>query len=213
MALELDKETYTAEEVRALTEGLEKNKNQILSEKKQFEEKATKFDEMSQQAIDAQNALKKAEEDKLRTAGEFETLANQKDQELETLRASVAQEKAAREQTVIDNFANTIAGEVSQGLSAQQIKDAAYFLKENIQLNDQGQPVFMQAGMVVDNETMKKNFSESRPYLVAGPQSTGGGAVQTRSGGGAKAFKDMNQTEKTQLANEDPIKYKQLAGI
>ena len=61
-------------------------------------------------------------------------------------------------------------------------------------------------------QELANHFKSAYPFLCDGSGATGGGA-QGGGGGAAsdKSFKDMTLTERAQLANSDPVKYKQLS--
>lgn len=191
--------TFTQEQVNEMiaaklneeTTGLKSKVDELLGEKKSAQAKATESE-----------ALRKQQEElALKEKGEYETLYGSANEELTNLKAQVASDREKANQNTIKSFAAQLAGDVSGGLGAQAIEDATNILSSSVQINDDGQPVFTVGGIQVDVETMKKQFTESRSYLVAGSGSTGGGATQSTGTGGAggnKGWSKMSIKEKTQ---------------
>jgi len=156
-------------------EGLKKSKADLLAEKKAEQAKANESEDLRKQQ----------EEFALKEKGEFEKLYGASNEELKNLKAQVAADKDKTDKNTIKSFAAKLAGDLSGGLGAEAIADATDILSRSVSLNDSGEPVFTVGGIQVDSDTMKKQFSESRPYLVAGSMASGGGATQTKSAGGA----------------------------
>lgn len=192
--------TYTQAEVDEMIGGLKKSRDEILSEKKAEAAKRAEIEA----------AKKQVEENALKEKGEFETLYGQTNEELTNLRAQVAADKEAQKQNTIKNYAAKLATDIAGGLGGTAVEDVTRILSESVQINDDGQPVYTIGGVQVDSETMIKQFRESRPYLVAGSQASGGGASQTQSTGGAgysgKDYSKMSPEQQVAYLEANPPK-------
>jgi len=203
---------YTEDELKAIvdkavseaTAGLKAKNDELISGRRSDQ---AKLEEMEAQRLETERLA--AEKN-----GEFEKLYSSTQSKLAETEAAWKLEREQNAQKTINGVATAIAGELSGALGEGAISTASMLIAQNIELNESGEPEFKVGGVTVDKSAFVDNFKTNHSYLVSTVQSSGGGATQQQGGSVRdKPFNEMSRTEKTRLANEDPIKYKQLAGM
>jgi hypothetical protein len=175
--------------------------DELLGEVKGTKRKKAELEEA--QRIEAE---KKAIEN-----GEYKVVLDNTRKDLEDERTNNQAFRQQIESKNIDIASANIASSVSSDesnryLLAREIKDYTTVVD--------GEVKYTIGGVSVDQKTVIDHVKTKFPSLVDGNPATGDNAKRGTggTGGSATSFKDMSRTERTRLANEDPIKYNQLAG-
>jgi predicted nuclease with TOPRIM domain len=166
-------EAFTKEEVESQIAGLRQKVDELLTEKKT----------VSQRAKELEDQQKKLEEDRQKEKGEFKSLYEKTQAELEQER------EAARKfrQTIQTKELEGEALKIAAGLT-RDTKRAELLKKEVLQFakyTEEGVK-FEIGGLTVTPEKLVETVKESYPFLVDGSGATGGGAAGGKSGGAAK---------------------------
>lgn len=193
----------TVDALKLENEKMSAKNSELLDEVKGTKRKKTELEE----------AQRLAEEQKAIENGEFKNLLEARTKELEEERAKAQAFKQQVTQKDIDLAASSIAAKLSSSsesnryLLSREVKDYAEVFE--------GEVIFKIGGVTVDQQAVVDHLKNKFPSLVDGNPASGDGAKNGTgsTSGGAVSFKDMSRTEKALLAKEDPIKYKQLAGI
>lgn len=159
--------------------------------------------------------LDKNKDDKHRKAGNIAELDASWNQKFEDLKAKHADEvsklKGQVSKLLVDNVAETMAAELS---------DAPELLSEIIRKRlvvEEGangpETRVLDASGTLSAKTvdeLREEFKSNKKYaaIIRGSQASGGGSNGGGNGGGAaKAFKDMSEKERTELAKSNPAEY------
>lgn len=143
--------------------------------------------------------------------GEFKNLLDTRTKELEDALASGQAFKQEVNQKNVDLSAANIAAslntvsDANRYLLAREIKDYTSVVDGEIN--------YIIGGVKVDQQSVIDHVKTKFPSLVDGNPASGDNARHNAGSGGGSAtpFKDMSRTERTRLAIEDPVKYKQLS--
>jgi hypothetical protein len=167
-------EAFTKEEVESQIVGLRQKVDELLTEKKT----------VSQRAKELEDQQKKLEEDRQKEKGEFKSLYEKTQGELEQERESARKFR----QTIQTKELEGEALKIASGLT-RDTKRAELLKKEVLQFakyTEEGVK-FEIGGLPVTPEKLVETVKESYPFLVDGSGATGGGAAGgNKSGGAAK---------------------------
>lgn len=155
---------------------------------------------------EAEEAARREAEEKAKKNGDFEQLfksaedkASKYEQELNTLRENIANEKRT-------NTALSLAGELAEGANAKLLSE---FIARRLKVDDEGVKVIDASGnlTVATLDDLKKEFSTDATYssLLKGNQSAGGGATGSQTGSGAA--KEMARADFDKLSAPDRMKF------
>lgn len=187
---------------------LENKANELLGEKKKLQLEYEEFkldskkklsDMHSSNGDDAEaEKLQALLDDALKKNGDWESKYNGliEDNRQKTLKAEAA--RIAATLTKDTNRASLLEQQISNRLTL----DGDSFSV----LDATGKPT------ISSIEELTGQIKEQYPFLVDGSQASGGGARGGSGGAGAtKKYSEMSMTERAQLANSDPVKFKELA--
>lgn len=181
--------TFTQEQVNELiekeTHGLKQKVEELLGESKTAKQRAKELEESQQQA----------EEERQRQAGEFKTLYEKTQQELEQERATARQFRESIQAKDIEGEAYKLAASLTKDtkraeLLAKEARNFAQYTESGVTFEVGGVPI--EAGKLA--EKLRSDY----PFLVDGSGASGGGASGS-SGGGAAPMKgkvDGNKDER-----------------
>ena len=202
-----EKETYTAAEVEELTAGLKENNRKLIEEKQASNLSAKEANDLANKSKLEAEAV---EQTRLKEQSEFKTLWEQ-----EQVKSKASEEKYANyESNMKKKDVNASALNIAASLTTNEKQRA--MLVEQISKNavhGENGVSFEFGGIELSGDKLKEKLRTDYPFLVDGNPASGDGRKGGlgNSGGATVAFKDMSRTEKSRLAIEDPVKYKQLS--
>ncbi|KAA0970303.1 hypothetical protein FPY71_07200 [Aureimonas fodinaquatilis] len=179
------------------TEGLKRKNAELLAETKSEREK--------RQALERQH--EEAEQARQREAGEFKTLYEKSQTDLEKER----NDNRTFRQTIQDRDREAAAASLASELTRDTAR-AALLKKEALafaEFTDQGVQ-FKIGGIQQDKAKVLEHLKTQYPFLVDGNQSNGGGANGGSGGAAGKKLSDLNDEERLKLAREDPAAFRKL---
>jgi predicted nuclease with TOPRIM domain len=162
----------TAEQIKAERDALKLHHEKLLGETKTAKQKAAELEA----------AQSKAEEERQKEKGEFKSLYEKTQAELEVERTARREDSVKRRELDVSSNALTIAADI--GVDAGSVK----LLKQEIAAHSvysDGQITYELAGITVSKEKIVEHLSGEYPRLVKGNQSSGGSAIGGKQGGSA----------------------------
>jgi len=214
-------------EIDKQVSAIRSNKNEILSEKRELEEKLKRLDKID---VEEYNTLK--EQEMRRQAGEGGKPAELVDmqlalQKLETerdfLKSDLQKHKAQFESIQTAYNKEKIQSALSKEFSGLGVSDEyksvlvkANALNADVTTDESGNPiVYMntQSGKLPVTEWAKSwGESQEAKAFIKAQVSSGGGAQGAGGKYAGKSFADMTLSERTELAKSDPGLYKEMKG-
>lgn len=164
-------------------------------------EESKKFKTKAQQLESAQS---EAEKKRAKEKGEFESLYNNTQTELEAERKTNAEFRQSIQKKDINSAALKVAAGLTKDISRaellqEKIAGMSRYTENGIK--------FELGGIEVDSAKVASHLSEKYPYLVDGNQSNGGGANGGQGSGAAKVisrtdFNAMNATDRMKFTKD-----------
>lgn len=179
------------------TSGLKNKVAELLNETKTEREKR----------VALETAAREAEEARQKEKGEFKTLYEATQSELEKERASIREFKETLQKKEIESEALKLASGLTKDTGRLNLlkKEA----REYIKFDEKG-AFFEIGGMRVDADKIKAKLSEEYPFLIDGSQASGGGASGGNGGGVTKKFEEYTGAELSEIRKTNPVQYEKL---
>jgi DNA repair exonuclease SbcCD ATPase subunit len=194
-------EAFTAEELQAKLDeelsGLKAKRDELLGLHAKDKERLTELEKAQQEA----------EEARQREKGEFKSLYEKTQAELETERENARKFRQQIQQKELEGAANALVTELTRDNKRAELlrKEALQFAK----YTDDGVK-FEVGGVEVDAAKLKQKLSDDYPFLVDGSQASGGGAQGGNRNGQAGKWADYSSAELSEIRKSDPARYEQL---
>lgn len=165
----------------------------------------TKAEREKRQALERQH--EEAEAARQKEAGEFKTLYEKAQADLDKEREEARKFRQAIQDKDRESAANAIASELTRDTAraALLMKEAQAFAK----YTDEGVK-FEIGGVPVERTKVIEHLKSQYPFLVDGNQSSGGGASGGNGGAGTKKLSEMNDEERLALARENPETFRKM---
>lgn len=175
-------EAFTAEELQSRLDsevaGLKAKRDELLGLHAKDKERLAELEKAQQEA----------EEARQREKGEFKSLYEKTQAELQAEREQAQKFRQTIQQKELESSANAIIGELTRDSKRAELlrKEALNFAKHT------GEGVrFEVGGVEVDADKLKEKLAADYPFLVDGSGASGGGAQGgTRSGKAGQMFRD-----------------------
>lgn len=194
-------EAFTAEELQAKLDeelaGLKAKRDELLGLHAKDKERLTELEKAQQEA----------EEARQREKGEFKSLYEKTQAELEAERDNARKFRQQIQQKELEGAANALVTELTRDNKRAELlrKEALQFAK----YTDEGVK-FEVGGVEVDAAKLKQKLSDDYPFLVDGSQASGGGAQGGNRNGQAGKWADYTSAELSEIRKSDPARYEQL---
>ena len=194
-------EAFTAEELQARLDeelaGLKAKRDELLGLHAKDKERLSELEKAQQEA----------EEARQREKGEFKSLYEKTQAELETERENARKFRQQIQQKELEGAANALVTELTRDNKRAELlrKEALQFAK----YTDDGVK-FEVGGVEVDAAKLKQKLSDDYPFLVDGSQASGGGAQGGNRNGQAGKWADYTSAELSEIRKSDPARYEQL---
>jgi DNA repair exonuclease SbcCD ATPase subunit len=194
-------EAFTAEELQAKLDeelsGLKAKRDELLGLHAKDKERLTELEKAQQEA----------EEARQREKGEFKSLYEKTQSELEAERENARKFRQQIQQKELEGAANALVTELTRDNKRAELlrKEALQFAK----YTDEGVK-FEVGGVEVDAAKLKEKLSADYPFLVDGSQASGGGAQGGNRNGQAGKWADYSSAELSEIRKSDPARYEQL---
>lgn len=194
-------EAFTAEELQAKLDeelaGLKAKRDELLGLHAKDKERLSELEKAQQEA----------EEARQREKGEFKSLYEKTQAELETERENARKFRQQVQQKDLEGAANALVTELTRDNKRAELlrKEALQFAK----YTDDGVK-FEVGGVEVDAAKLKEKLSADYPFLVDGSQASGGGAQGGNRNGQAGKWADYTPAELSEIRKSDPARYEQL---
>ena len=194
-------EAFTAEELQAKLDeelaGLKAKRDELLGLHAKDKERLSELEKAQQEA----------EEARQREKGEFKSLYEKTQAELETERENARKFRQQIQQKELEGAANALVTELTRDNKRAELlrKEALQFAK----YTDEGVK-FEVGGVEVDAAKLKEKLSADYPFLVDGSQASGGGAQGGNRNGQAGKWADYSSAELSEIRKSDPARYEQL---
>jgi hypothetical protein len=177
--------------------GLKNKIKELTDETKAEREKRQRLEREAEE-----NEQKRATE-----AGEFKTLFERSQSELEKERATNREFRQKMQDRDRDAAAAALAGQLTRdtakaGVLKKELLAHAEFTDEGVQ--------FKIGGIAQDQAKMLEHMKAQYPFLVDGIQSNGGGANGGGGGAAGKKLHEMNDDERLELVTKDPERFRKL---
>jgi hypothetical protein len=177
--------------------GLKNKIKELTDETKAEREKRQRLEREAEE-----NEQKRATE-----AGEFKTLYEKSQSDLEKERAANRDFRQKMQDRDRDAAAAALAGQLTRdtakaGVLKKELLAHAEFTDEGVQ--------FKIGGIVQDQPKMLEHMKTQYPFLVDGIQSNGGGANGGSGGAAGKKLSEMNDEERLDLVKNDPERFRKL---
>jgi hypothetical protein len=184
-------------------EGLKRQNQTLLDEAKEAKRLRREADEkLSQKEIDAAKAR-----------GDFEQLFTSSEQALAAERAKLAELTTSIERRDLTSAAAKISSSIAEGENAEIL---AEFVQRRLKIVEGQVKVTDAAGnlTIASLDDLAKEFQQAPRYasLVRGTQANGGGAAGSKGGGATKTLNDLSESERKQLAKDNPAEFDRLVG-
>lgn len=194
--------TYSEDEVRSLLEketaGLKSKVEELLGEKKT----------VSQRAKELEEAQEKADQERMTEKQQFRELYEREQKAKQELAEKYEEFQSRIRKQEISLHATNVAGELTRDVSRAELlaEKASQFAKY-----EGDKIVFELGGVPVDREKVVEHLKSKYPFLVDGPDSSGGGATGSIRGGAAnKKASEYSEAERVQIYKEDPERFRQI---
>lgn len=194
-------EAFTAEELQAKLDeelsGLKAKRDELLGLHAKDKERLSELEKAQQEA----------EEARQREKGEFKSLYEKTQAELEAERENARKFRQQIQQKELEGAANALVTELTRDNKRAELlrKEALQFAK----YTDEGVK-FEVGGVEVDATKLKQKLSDDYPFLVDGSQASGGGAQGGNRNGQAGKWADYTSAELSEIRKSDPARYEQL---
>lgn len=194
-------EAFTADELqeRIDTEvaGLKAKRDELLGLHAQEKERLKELEE----------AQRKLEEDRLREKGEFKSLYEKTQSELEAERENARKFRQTIQEKELEQSANSLVGELTRDNKRAELlrKEAMQYAK----YTDKG-VVYEIGGVAVDAAKLKEKLAADYPFLVDGSGASGGGAQGGSRDGKAGKWADYTPAQLSEIRQSDPAQYEHL---
>lgn len=154
-----------------------------------------------------EEAAEAAEAERAKQAGEFKTLYEKAQADLDKERAENRAFKQKIEEKDREGVAASIAGELTRDTSRAALlkKEALSFLKNS----DDGVK-FEIGGVGVDRAKVLEHLKAAYPFLVDGNQAGGGGAPGGGGGAAKTKLSEMTEAERVKLYRDNPTEFERL---
>ena len=194
-------EAFTAEELQEKLDselsGLKAKRDELLGLHAKDKERLTELEKAQQEAEEARQKEK----------GEFKSLYEKTQADLEAERDSSRKFRQTIQEKELESAANAITGELTRDTKRAELlrKEALQFAK----YTDEGVK-FEIGGVEVDAAKLKEKLSSDYPFLVDGSGASGGGAQGGSKDGKAGNWADYTPAELSDIRKADPAKYEHL---
>ncbi len=195
-------EAFTSDEVKTMigneVAGLKAKRDELLGLHAKEKERLSELEE----------SQRKAEEERQREKGEFKSLYEKTQSELESERDNARKFRQQVQDRDLDSNANSLVSELTRDSKRAELlrKEALQFAKyteDGIQ--------YEIGGVTVDADKVKQKLTEEYPFLVDGSQANGGGAQgAAKQALGVKKASEYTEAERVSLYKEDPVKFKEI---
>lgn len=198
-------EAFTAEELQAKLDeevaGLKAKRDELLGLHAKDKERLQELERAQQEAEEARQKEK----------GEFKSLYEKTQAELESERDQARKFRQQVQEKELEVTAASLVAELTR-----DTQRAALLKKEALQFakyTDEGVK-YEVGGVEVDADKLKEKLAADYPFLVDGSGASGGGAQGgSRNGQGLKPWAEMSEKERLQLKQDNPVEfYKRLKG-
>jgi hypothetical protein len=198
---------FTASEVEELTKGLKSKLDELLTEKKSASKKAQEA-EQARLAMEQESARKSGELDRFEASlrGEFSKRETALSAELEAWKnTSLSEAKAAIISSMAGSFIDDTVPRSAKMFLNLEVGEGGKFTTK---FTDPDTGEVLTTDIKEFLKLAAKDPELSR--LMKSTTATGGGAAGSKGAGGAKPFDQMNETDRSKLANTDPARFAQL---
>ena len=195
-------EAFTAEELQARVDaevaGLKAKRDELLGLHSKDKERLAELEKAQQEA----------EEARQREKGEFKSLYEKTQAELEAERENARKFRQQTQEKELQLAAGSIVGELTR-----DPKRAELLRKEALQFARYGEEgvKYEIGGVEVDAGKIKEKLAADYPFLVDGSGASGGGAQGgSRNGQAVKKFSEYTGAELSAIRRESPTEYERL---
>lgn len=155
-----------------------------------------------------------AEEKRMQEKGEFESLYKSEREKFQQLQERYESERSERINQTREQFAMSLAVELSGALGDRQTALMKKELLQYVQMHDEG-PYFELGGFKVDADSIRSKMRTELPFLCSGSGATGGQAPgnngkAVNAGSNPWSKETFNLTEQARIIKEDPAKAESL---
>ena len=194
-------EAFTAEELQAKLDqelsGLKAKRDELLGIHAKDKERLTELEKAQQDA----------EEARQREKGEFKSLYEKTQSELEAERENGRKFRQTIQEKELESAANSLISDLTRDSKRAELlrKEAMQFAK----YTETGVQ-FEIGGVVVDAAKVKEKLAAEYPFLVDGSGASGGGAQGGNRNGQAGKWADYSPAELSAIRKSEPAKYEHL---
>lgn len=194
-------EAFTAEELQAKIDeelsGLKAKRDELLGLHAKDKERLSELEK----------AQLEAEEARQKEKGEFKSLYEKTQADLEAERENARKFRQTIQEKELESAANALTGELTRDTKRAELlrKEALQFAK----YTEEGVK-FEIGGVEVDAAKLKEKLATDYPFLVDGSGASGGNAQGGSRNGQAGKWADYTPAELSDIRKSDPAKYEQL---
>ena len=195
-------ETFTKEQVQEMIAGevaaLKKKNEELLGEKKTAAQRAEELEQERQ----------RAEEERQREKGEFKSLYEKTQAELDAERQAARQFREQVQAKEIDGEAYKLAASLSKDTKRAEL--LASLARQYARYTEEG-VAFEVGGIPVEPGKLAEKLRSDYPFLADGSGASGGGASGGKGGGAAsKKFGEYSGSELAAIRRDSPDEYERL---
>lgn len=194
-------EAFTAEEMQAKLDeelsGLKSKRDELLGVHAKDKERLAELEQ----------AQKEAEDARQREKGEFKSLYEKTQQELEQERENARKFRQEIQSKELESAANNLVSDLTRDSKRAELlkKEAMQFAKYT-----ENGVVYEVGGVEVKAEKLKEQLASDYPFLVDGSGASGGGAQGGNRNGQAGKWSDYTSAELSDIRETDPARYEHL---
>lgn len=194
-------EAFTAEEMQVKLDeelsGLKSKRDELLGVHAKDKERLAELEQ----------AQKEAEDARQREKGEFKSLYEKTQQELEQERENARKFRAEIQSKELESAANSMVSDLTRDSKRAELlkKEAMQFAKYT-----ENGVVYEVGGVEVKAEKLKEQLASDYPFLVDGSGASGGGAQGGNRNGQAGKWSDYTSAELSDIRETDPARYEHL---